>query len=474
MHTLNLNVHSMSNKKRNCMKKTILLLLLLTIFKLNSNGQCNDSLLYSAVSPFPVTMTNIGHLSEFSAALDSIASRIPAIKYLMLGFENLHSDTSDWISILNICNQKGFKVIVIFMDSIYNSGNPTTEQLRPVFSGSNFNFESLGNFVSCQRCITHPALYAVWMIDEPWHPTKLPKYTTDTLKMMYTQLKSLAAPNNFKIFAAFSRQIWTRTWSGQGLGGQGGDSLITWRDSLCDIVQISTLEFQNNGYGWTNLDNNHYYSRYIIDSITPTLPLFTSIQVFGGNLGPNAGYWYPYPNDLIQLMDSVTDSKYQNVYPLTGMTFQQWDSPLLGQRSGQYTLGDIAISGSSDSQTAASQNLINAINQWIAPCVTSKVERFGSEIPESYVLFQNFPNPFNPSTTIRFGVPVRSRVTLILFDVLGRQLTQLLDETLETGYHQREWHAQLASGIYFYRIQAFALDDPQRTFAQTKRLLLLR
>ena len=102
------------------------------------------------------------------------------------------------------------------------------------------------------------------------------------------------------------------------------------------------------------------------------------------------------------------------------------------------------------------------------------VASFGSEIPKSYVLFQNFPNPFNPSTTIRFGVPLRSRVRLTIFDILGQKVGELMDENVEAGYFQKEWHGNIASGIYFCRIQAVALDDPQKRFAETKKLILLR
>ncbi len=97
------------------------------------------------------------------------------------------------------------------------------------------------------------------------------------------------------------------------------------------------------------------------------------------------------------------------------------------------------------------------------------------EFPRSYVLQQNYPNPFsasgifdNPSTTIAFSVPKTSLVTLKIYDVLGNEVATLISEKLPAGKHQRVWEAKgLASGIYLFRLEA-------GSFVQTKKLLLLR
>jgi hypothetical protein len=83
-------------------------------------------------------------------------------------------------------------------------------------------------------------------------------------------------------------------------------------------------------------------------------------------------------------------------------------------------------------------------------------------------LYENFPNPFNPSTTIEFALPKSAFVTLRVYDLLGKRVEELVNEKLEPGAYKTQWEAKgLASGVYFYRLQA-------GEFAETKALLLLR
>lgn len=90
------------------------------------------------------------------------------------------------------------------------------------------------------------------------------------------------------------------------------------------------------------------------------------------------------------------------------------------------------------------------------------------QTPNAFGLSQNYPNPFNPTTTIRYGLPSRSHVTLTVFNTLGQQVATLVNESEEAGYHDVRFDGSgLASGMYFYRLQA-------GSFVQTKELLLLR
>ncbi len=87
------------------------------------------------------------------------------------------------------------------------------------------------------------------------------------------------------------------------------------------------------------------------------------------------------------------------------------------------------------------------------------------DIPETYALRQNFPNPFNPSTEILFDLPEDAMVSLVVYDVLGREVARLVQGELRAGTHRARFDAgNLPSGVYFYRIQA---GDFQRTNRMT-------
>jgi hypothetical protein len=86
----------------------------------------------------------------------------------------------------------------------------------------------------------------------------------------------------------------------------------------------------------------------------------------------------------------------------------------------------------------------------------------------SYLLEQNFPNPFNPSTTIGFGLQNKSNVKITILNAIGEEVAVVLNEEREQGYHQIEFNAiNLPSGVYFYQLRA-------GDFIDTKKMLLLK
>ena len=89
-------------------------------------------------------------------------------------------------------------------------------------------------------------------------------------------------------------------------------------------------------------------------------------------------------------------------------------------------------------------------------------------VVEKYELLQNYPNPYNPETTISFDLPRTSEVTLKIFNILGEHVTTLVSKRLLAGNHQYKWNAgSLASGVYLYRLEAAG-------FVQTKKMILMR
>ena len=92
----------------------------------------------------------------------------------------------------------------------------------------------------------------------------------------------------------------------------------------------------------------------------------------------------------------------------------------------------------------------------------------GPNVPASYSLKQNYPNPFNPSTEIAFDLPKAGHVELSIFNVLGQEVDQLVDDTYDAGSHIVTWDAsRYSSGVYFYRISS-------ENFTETKKMMLLK
>ncbi|MCB0720953.1 MAG: T9SS type A sorting domain-containing protein [Ignavibacteriae bacterium] len=72
-----------------------------------------------------------------------------------------------------------------------------------------------------------------------------------------------------------------------------------------------------------------------------------------------------------------------------------------------------------------------------------------------YELYQNYPNPFNPSTKIKFDIPKAGFVSLKIYDITGREVTTLVNRSLEASRYEVEWNgSRFASGVYFFRIAA--------------------
>jgi len=99
-------------------------------------------------------------------------------------------------------------------------------------------------------------------------------------------------------------------------------------------------------------------------------------------------------------------------------------------------------------------------------------------VPEQFVLYQNYPNPFNPSTAIKFSVPVQSHVTIKVLNVLGQEVQTLAARTYGIGEYEVVWDGQnnlgnpVASGLYFYRLEARPADGREAFVAVMKMMLV--
>jgi hypothetical protein len=103
-----------------------------------------------------------------------------------------------------------------------------------------------------------------------------------------------------------------------------------------------------------------------------------------------------------------------------------------------------------------------------------------STAPQQFVLEQNFPNPFNPTTTIRYTLPTSSKVKLTIYDIQGKEVATLVNEEQSAGWKEVQWNTNdvshqnaggLASGVYFYRIDAVGNG---KVFSEVKKLMVVK
>ncbi|MDQ3019551.1 MAG: choice-of-anchor B family protein [Bacteroidota bacterium] len=113
---------------------------------------------------------------------------------------------------------------------------------------------------------------------------------------------------------------------------------------------------------------------------------------------------------------------------------------------------------------------IPTVNSLILNITTNSVgiNQISSIVPEEYKLYNNYPNPFNPSTTIKFDIPEKAFVSLVLYDMLGREIRKLVNTELTPGYYEYNFSAgNLSSGIYYYRLVT-------KNMSEAKRMVLIK
>ncbi len=112
------------------------------------------------------------------------------------------------------------------------------------------------------------------------------------------------------------------------------------------------------------------------------------------------------------------------------------------------------------------------------------VEEVTNFFPTKYTLEHNYPNPFNPSTKIKYSIPRTSLVQIKVFDVLGHETESLVNEEKPSGTYELTWNAEnLTSGVYFYQLKAGVPSTSSgqvpstssgQVFIQTKKMILLK
>jgi hypothetical protein len=123
-------------------------------------------------------------------------------------------------------------------------------------------------------------------------------------------------------------------------------------------------------------------------------------------------------------------------------------------------------------------NGVDTVSATNAPCFYTStltgVDKIANSIPKDFELYQNYPNPFNPETNIEYTVPCNSDVLLKVYDLLGREVTTLVDKRQNAGTYKTNFDARnKASGIYFYRIEEKPTNG-KPIYVQTKKMVFTK
>ncbi len=183
------------------------------------------------------------------------------------------------------------------------------------------------------------------------------------------------------------------------------------------------------------------------------------IYIIGGTIGP------PWNGlSIVEVYDPATDTWTQKTNMPTAR--RVFSANVLDGKV--YTIGGVAGPQGSTYALATMEEYNPELD------LTELNEKENNDaIPLNYYLFQNFPNPFNPSTNIKYTIPFvethrDASVLLNVYDILGREVTNLVNEEKQPGEYEFEFNvANLPSGVYFYQLKA-------GSYVETKKMILLK
>ncbi len=225
-----------------------------------------------------------------------------------------------------------------------------------------------------------------------------------------------------------------------------------------------------------------HYQR--LEWIRATFPAFSTQSMVVLPLSAAAGSMYAYTRPLLDqngiavenfnnfsATASITLST-NNVYisggPVNGKTYYLNDVYNDTAYQASFYSGTLTMSTTLPAYGSAVYILADSVIHMTVPTLTSVVVQPQQSVPLTFTLSQNFPNPFNPSTTIQYSIPHASKVTLKVYDILGRVVATLVNEQKNAGTYSAEFDGKsLSSGVYYYRLTANNNTD-------VKRMLLLK
>ncbi len=221
----------------------------------------------------------------------------------------------------------------------------------------------------------------------------------------------------------------------------GGDS---WQTMQSFDRPIEKIQFIDASTGFASSDSRFYKSTNgganWVDMNLPTSGYFLTFHMANANVG----YASNWDNTYKTLDGGLTWGEQNTVLPNTSMHDIEFapGSTSIGWMCG--TDGAMVFTSNSGGGFIG-------------------IEPVSGNVPEKYALSQNYPNPFNPTTNIKLQVPESGLVKLVVFDVTGRQVAELVNETLSAGEYKVDFNASgLTSGVYFYRLETGGFTDVKK------------
>lgn len=272
--------------------------------------------------------------------------------------------------------------------------------------------------------------------------------------------------------------------------GTGPNYILIKYNSNGDLQWIRTYNGPGNYYDWAlKVAVDNFSNVYITGFIAVLNPLSSDIATIKYNSN-GVEQWvrtYSGPSIGNDNANSLTLDNLGNVY-ITGLSYdsttladfvtikyntdgtQQWIEKYNGPIDSIDQAFSVVVDGVNNVYVTGTSRGIGSLDDivTIKYSQTIGIIPVSNVQPNSFELEQNFPNPFNPKTSINFQLPVKGYVKLLIFDILGRKIQTLVDEDLSAGVFSVEWNAlNFPSGIYYYR-----LNTDQ--YIETKKMVLLK
>ena len=273
------------------------------------------------------------------------------------------------------------------------------------------------------------------------------------------------------------------------------------------FAQNSPIDFETGGYGatwtWTVFENDNNPSLEIVTNpntgginSSATVAMFTALQagqpwagcesLHGADIG---SFSFDSTNCIIKIMvwkDVISDvgikfvdatSAAQPEIKVANTLINQWEELTFdfSSRIEVYPVvkDQIVIFPDFDLTGRTQDNICYFDNISFSPSNSVGIDNRSETLPQGFALEQNFPNPFNPFTTLRYDLPEDALVNITIYDMMGRVVSNLVSSQQNTGYKSIQWNATnntgqpVSAGLYLYTIQA-------GEFSQTKKMVLLK